>query len=168
MIWILLACGTEPAPAPAPTENPSAMRDALRGIQSGETPDATPTDREPPVVPDEARREAPVAAEAVAEDPAECAAAKAERESVEARIYQARASSIDQDEDRIARVQAEMQACIHDPECASDGDRVAKLSNALTASETSYASGFERVAALEAELFQIDKKIAGACGLPGR
>lgn len=165
MHWFLLACASEPQPAPKPAESPSAMRDALRGIQAGETPDATPTDREPPVVPDEARREEP---EPESTDPAECTAAKSRREALQQRILKARASTVDQDEDRMSALQAEMTACISDPSCASDGDRVAKLSSALTSTESSYDVAFQKVAELEAGLYAIDQDIAKACGRPRR
>ena len=165
MILMLLACASEPT-APVAEESPSAMRDALRGIQSGETPDATPTDREPPVVPDEARREE--SEPAPSEDPAECREAKARRAALEERIHAARAMAIDPTEDRLSAAQAEMQACIYNPECANDGNRVADLSRRLEAGESSYDAGFDQVAELEAGLFAIDQDIRAACGHPRR
>lgn len=166
---LLFACNnatSTPAPPP-PQDDGSSVASALSALQSGQTPDPTPTDREPPAVPEEVTDRAPAepAKSGGRADSPECKAARQERDEHEAAIDRYRTNDVAAAEQRYINAEAAFSWCLGDVGgCASDGEKVQDYQVAVGVAEKAMNDANFHVGEMEAELYKLDKAITAACG----
>ena len=169
---LLFACGNETtaaSSAPPPAEN-SEVANILAGLQSGETPDPTPTDQEPPAVPEEVTERAPPepaagSASSGRTDSPACKAARSERESHQAKIDSYREKDVVAAEARWLQAEEAKNWCAGDlAGCATDGEKFKEYNIAAQVAQKAYEDAQFRVGELEAAFYNIDQEIQAACG----
>ena len=168
-LGLALACGggDEADLADEPTSTTTSLGDLLGAdptTPTTTTPDPLPTfdPTEPPPLPDLGL---PVAIEEpeLQETP-ECTQARAElrtqREAVDAR----RAREISNAERSLASGQLAMQNCLKTDPCNVDAKLMAAAQEKEKAAESAYQNAMQRVAQVEAGLFQYEQAVDRACG----
>ncbi len=165
-LGLALACGggDEPDLADEPTNTTPSLGDLL-GAQpttTTTTPVAPPLPTEPPPLPDLGN---PVATEEpVVQETPECTQARADlrtqRQAVDAR----REREIANAERSLASGQLAMQNCIKTSPCNEDAKLMAAAQEQEEAAEAAYQNAMQRVAQVEAGLFQYEQAVDRACG----
>lgn len=158
---MILACGAPEGPTVEEDEGSLLSRALTTPEPDPEPPPEFELPDPPPAA--EPEREAPKAPSSEDASP-ECQKAKARRERQEKKIYDKRVAVVDASDARLATAQSSMTNCINDLECATDGKRVMELQERIANAEASYEAALETVGKLEAELYDIDQEIKGACG----
>ncbi len=170
-LLLALACGggDDPEPVDEPSSTPS-LGDLL-GAEPAATPAAPPDPTppsaatlpvEPPPLPD---LSTPVVTEEdQPRETAECARARDElrtqREAVDAR----RAREIKAAERSLASGQLAMQNCLKTSPCNVEAKLMAAAQEKEAAGEAAYQAAMQRIAQVEAGLFQYEQAVDRACG----
>ncbi|MCB9743583.1 MAG: hypothetical protein H6740_13365 [Alphaproteobacteria bacterium] len=163
LLLTLLACGgDDPEPA-APADDQASLADVLAGMQEGPPEPKAPKEGAPPAEP-KGLTEDPPAPEAAPPSSEACAAARARREALEARVAQQQESVVARAEDAANAANAEMTRCVSDMDCAVDGKRVQAVQERVAGTQAAYDRALEQVGALSAGFYEIDKEIRAACG----
>lgn len=164
LLLSLAACGGgDPQPAaPAARPQSTPLADALAGLAGSDEKPKKKVEALPSA-PAEAREATPPTS-APPPSSAECAAARARREALAARVADAQRSQLMPAEDALNSAEAAMSACIGDNTCAMDGKRVQELQTRAGTAQLSFERASEQIANMEAGFYEIDQQIHAACG----
>lgn len=168
---LLFACNnatTTTAPPPQ-DEAAGSVASALMELQSGQTPDPTPKDREPPAVPEEVTERAPEEPDEGSsggrKDSPECKAARQKREDQQAKIDRYRDNDVVAAETRFVNAEKAFAWCLGDiGGCASEGEKVQDYQVAVGLAEKGLNDAQFHLGELEAGFYSIDQEIQVACG----
>jgi len=169
---LLFACGNDtPAAssAPPPPEN-SEVANILAGLQSGETPDPTPTDQEPPAVPDDVAERAPeekaeTGSTGGRKDSPACKSARQSRADHQARIDSYLANDVVAAEQRWLNAEAAVAWCMNDlGGCSTDGEKFKDFRTSSQITQKAYEDAQFHVGELEASFYSMDQDIQVSCG----
>ncbi len=163
MWWLLFcACADEPTPVAAPTSGTNQLLDALDDAPSAPSSATTSAEEAPTRAVPEGNTPSPEVT--VTEATPACAAAEQAYADADARVTAYRERTILPAEDHMVVTAADLSDCMLSPECQAQKERFGAISRRNDDAKTAYERAYDRLPAMEAELFPLREAMLEACG----